>query len=857
MSDVPAMPTLPRSPAAGTVVMTNPPSFVWEPIREAVSYRLTLRATHLAGNSYTFTTDLPIFTPPIELDPAQTWEWSVEGLDRTGRVIGNVPVWTFRIAPDAVSFALPPLAEVINRVPRQHPRLFVRPDVPPDHPHSLAQLRAKRTSPLAASIWAELYDEALRLAREEPLPAEPPHCRPGGVWDVKIWREAYIQGYNLTDKLEKLAFAYLISENREIGEAARRWALTIASWPATGPEAATSAEVMDECSMPILVKLSRTFTWCYDLFTPEERRLLRQCLLVRGEDHYQLLRRHEYHIRPWDSHQGRSLGFLGEAAIALLWEPESEAEPAPSRTAVRWFDYLLRIFFAVYPAWGGEPGGWAEGNSYWRAYMDWALWFVDVLSIATGLDLYRKPFFRNTGYFKLYNQPPYSKMGPFGDFAEMPPKVQDAHVMAHLARIYRNGYFQWYADWFAQHVPNSRQRGVMGYIRAGESVPPASPSQLPPARCFPDIGWAILHTDLANPDNNVHFMLKSSPYGSFSHSFADQNAFTLEAYGSPLATSSGYRPWYGSPHHMQYTKQTQAHNSILVNGQGQIAQSLAAKGKIAAFYHGPRWDYIRGDATQAYGQIADPAGGPPATLTRFWRHVLFLRPDIFVIYDELSVAPGGATFTWLLHSYVRMYVDEERRIVTVPAEKAVLNVYFLLPAQDRDFAGLKFELTDQFPVPLDSVVLDEPDNKPNQWHLRVTTMTPRPREHFLTVLQVCRPCQGNAGAAASARSCPAELLPAEGGFALWLPSRRILVLLRAADAPVMKAATTQGIPVEATGQLAALEFAETNEANMAAPPIVEHWLLAEGSRLVVDGRPVYTRAGDLGEASAVSGGSSQ
>lgn len=878
MSDSPAVPLLPRSPAEGAVVMTNPPSFVWGPTAGAVSYRLTLRAVSKAGqeggaaaqapiepqaqakvqvqaHTHVFVTDLPIFTPPIELDPSQVWEWYVEALAGAGEVMGNIPGWTFRIASDAVGFALPPFAEVVGRVPRQHPRLFVRPDVPPGHPHSLARLRAKRFTPVTASIWSELHGEALRLAREEPLPDEPPHCRPGGVWDVNIWRAAYIQGYALTDKLEKLAFAYMISGDSEIGEAVRRWAVTVAGWPATGPEAATSAEVMDECSMPILVKLSRSFTWCYDLFTPEERRLLRQCLLVRGEDHYQLLRRYEYHIRPWDSHQGRSLGFLGEAAIALLWEPETEGRPAedtdhaeaesaaaaPCETAARWLDYLLRIFFAVYPAWGGEPGGWAEGNSYWRAYMDWALWFVDALSIATGLGLYRKPFFRNTGYFKLYNQPPYAKMGPFGDFSEMPPKVQDAHVMAYLARIYRDGYFQWYANWFTQRVPNSRERGVMGYIRAGEDVPSASPSELPSARCFPDIGWAILHTDLANPENNVHFMLKSSPYGSFSHSFADQNAFTLEAYGSPLATSSGYRPWYGSPHHMQYTKQTQAHNSILVNGQGQVAQSLAAKGEIAAFYHGPRWDYVRGDATKAYGPIADPAGGSPLSLTRFWRHVLFLRPDIFIIYDELSVDRQGALFTWLLHSYVRMQVDEERRLVTIPADNAVLEVRFLLPGSlpsESDGQRLRFELTDQFAVPLDSVVLDDPDNKPDQWHLRVTTTNPRQVEHFLTVLQVNRPHPEGA------QVLPVGMLPAEGGFALWLPSRRILVLGRADGARAVKATVPGGVPVEAEGQLAAVEFDDATDS--AGVPQIGHWLLAEGRKLVVNGEPLYVVTEDRG-----------
>ncbi|HHT27729.1 MAG TPA: hypothetical protein GXZ82_10825 [Firmicutes bacterium] len=48
----------------------------------------------------------------------------------------------------------------------------------------------------------------------------------------------------------------------------------------------------------------------------------------------------------------------------------------------------------------------------------------------------------------------------------------------------------------------------------------------------------------------------------------DQNSSTLDAFGAPLATTSGYRPWYGNAHNMGLMKTTQAHYSILVNGQG-------------------------------------------------------------------------------------------------------------------------------------------------------------------------------------------------------------------------------------------------------------------------------------------------
>src|SRR5690606_28298400 len=126
---------------------------------------------------------------------------------------------------------------------------------------------------------------------------------------------------------------------------------------------------------------------------------------------------------------GRTLGFLGEAAIAFYNEfPEAE----------KWFDYIIQIFYALYPAWGGEDGGWAEGTSYWKHYMNYVAAFVDALSVATGIDLTTKPFFQNTGYYKLY----IHSIGtgrPFGDGLGAGVTEADAQVMDWFGRKTGNG----------------------------------------------------------------------------------------------------------------------------------------------------------------------------------------------------------------------------------------------------------------------------------------------------------------------------------------------------------------------------------------------------------------------------------
>ena len=92
---------------------------------------------------------------------------------------------------------------------------------------------------------------------------------------------------------------------------------------------------------------------------------------------------------------------------------------------------------------------------------------------------------------------------------------------------------------------------------------------------------------------------------AISHSHADQNSFQLNAYGEPLLIDSGYYPWYGSPHHTLWARQTRAHNAVLVNGRGQGNFSMEASGRIESFRHTGKLTLVRAEAGAAYKNIED------------------------------------------------------------------------------------------------------------------------------------------------------------------------------------------------------------------------------------------------------------
>ena len=251
---------------------------------------------------------------------------------------------------------------------------------------------------------------------------------------------------------------------------------------------------------------------------------------------------------------------------------------------------------------------------------------------------------------------------------------------------------------------------------------------LPGARSFPAVGLASFHTALGDEDRDISFLMRSSPYGGVSHGHADQNAYVIEAFGRGLAIATGYYPWYGSPHHVQWTRATRAVNSILVNGQGQVPRRWEANGRLTGFDSVEGYDYVEGEAAPAYA----------GRLERFRRHVVHVRPGsgepddekrpgVFVMFDDL-LAPEPSRFQWLLHAYHRVEIAEANRVLRVVNTPAAMNVHLLLPER------VDITQTDKY----------EPEPEPiakrweNTWHLTASTAVPAQSTQFLAVLLVHR-----------------------------------------------------------------------------------------------------------------------
>jgi len=701
----------PFAPAEGSVARVNPPAFVWLPVADKLlgrsaskpaddagkppRYVLALsRAADFAAGPGTTQIDAPISVhiPTRALEPGK-WFWRPGARTAGGEIVWGRPR-NFEIAADAKVWPLPDIKRLVAAVPKRHPRLFFPGD----------GLQKTRTE------WPKAEDGEYRYvlrgadaALGKPLYAEPPMLSGKGPERGRLYAEIIRSSRPPMDAMERCALAYVISGQQRYGEEAKRLLLHFFAW---NPEGSTSLFHNDEPAMWMMQRGTRAYDWTYDLFTPEERARIEPAMKARALQFLKRISGKPFESRPYESHVARDVGFLGETALCFIHEwPE----------AAGWLEYVCKIYWSVYPAWAQEDGGWQEGPSYWSAYQNFALHFATALKLATGAELIEKPFFRNTPYYKLYTNPPYARLSPFGDNQHSPPGGGAGQLLYAFSSLTRDPYLRWYP---AQQGSGAGSQ-PMGVALYDASLTPRPPADLPQAHSFPGAGLVAMHDDLCDPRRSAYLVLRSSPFGSVSHGHADQNAFAIEAFGEALAIASGYYPWYGSWHHDGWTRQTKAVNSITFDGgQGQVGRSFDARGQISRFHTGTRFDYAVGDASAAYG----------GKLSRFVRQVVHIRPATFVIVDDVA-APQPLAWEWNLHALDKMELRPDKQEALLRRGEARLLASFATPV------GLTLNQTDQFTPPPEN-------NSPNQWHLVAAVKEKSTQARFVVVLRAYREAKG-------------------------------------------------------------------------------------------------------------------
>ena len=494
------------------------------------------------------------------------------------------------------------------------------------------------------------YAETVRKQIGQPLPEDGRKFTPGADPRIKTqidWKRIVTGMVNKTaSQLYQIGTAAILTGDADLVADAKRLALEVATkWDAV--KGASSAFLWDTdlSAARILRGLCRCYDAAYNVMTPEEREIVAANIRLRGDQFWKP--KFPFRKQVWNNHAWDNVDAFVVAALTLAEEPGMAER-------IRYAADLYAYVFLPEMGFEGENN---EGLEYWSFGLSLLINYVNDMKYTVGLDFYQQPWLRQTARFPMYGMPPYGYPISFGDnHVQMGAAnhscagPMDRGFTGSLGAESGDAEVLWYAGY-------PERRGVKAVFPGG----------IAQSRHYAHIGETFFNTFLADGRENVAVGFHSGTCFA-GHQHADQNAFVINAYGDKLAVDGGYYDWFGSPHFREYSTQTVAHNSILVDGQGQPVRKKGVDGNTAVFFDSPGFGAVTGDAGKTY----------PGKLTKFERDIVFVKPDYVFVFDRLA-ADKVSLFDWLIHSHTNDPVSVKGNTFRICRPKAELAGTMLLP----------------------------------------------------------------------------------------------------------------------------------------------------------------------------------
>ena len=528
-----------------------------------------------------------------------------------------------------------------NLKPGRHPYLFFAAE---DIPRLCEKMKVSPTK----ELWQRTRERCDRFFSKpcKPYPADT-------YYEQVRSRAEYIEG---------AAFAYVMTGQKRYADRAIQEIealLDCPHWVETHVVRKGKLRTLDRVTARVAFVMAVAYDWLYDDLTPDQRERIRRDTAQKAI--VPLLRAASEKRIGWLSwYRGNwamgTYGQIGTAALAFL----GEEKDAPKWLALA-TEHVRRGL-----AEGGRDGGWGEGLQYYAAAWSPPCKFAYALKRVTegGENLFDHEFLRNTYQFPLYFLMPDRKLFVrFGNCSIGPSA--SAYFLFFNATEHQNQYAQWMAGLGISEMWGTF-RTIYAFIAYDHRLDPKPPTNLPPAKHFRGVDWAVFRSGWESPDD-VFFAFKGGT-GDWDHIHGDFNSFTLYAYGSRLLVDLGYV-------HDVWGCRTEAHNTIRVNDKDQFPHTRPAGGarkpehfcRISEFVHTEFYDHLIGDATTAY----DPNDVEKAT-----REVMYIRPDTFAIFDDvLTTRPLDVD--WSVHTYGDLALNGD--VITVTQDDAAVDIVVVQP----------------------------------------------------------------------------------------------------------------------------------------------------------------------------------
>lgn len=708
------------SPINGVSIKLNPTELQWPSVKywegKDVVYNVYLSRDSLFPATKTQVNKNQrycFYNPHKRLEPG-VWFWKYEiiGKDK----VETKGIFSFVVPREIPSFETPSFYEFIGSISKKHPRVINQGnDINLIHKHANTHpayhtIMEKGMKILKLDIYNGPLDDkdqavAKRLQKISSL-------------EINYFHEA-LQAYILSGKKE--LFDNLVSRIN-----------VLLTWPTN-----------DLLGSQVLTALSVGYDALYNELSSGLRSRMIQCInkqLCKGLADWP----GKVEARQVDNHFWQ-MELAGNFSAALATIHDSEF-------AKDMLEYTYELFIARFPNLSTKSdGGWAEGIGYFRVNQSCII-DMALLMKKHDVDVFKMPWYKQLPNYYIYFAPAGGQISGFGDMHDRVNDGTNVDLSSSLVLACEtNEPLANYRLWSQLNQASKRKQLLNNtlpwyQIVNNINLDPdklAQPRSMPDDMLFYDPGIAAMHADISDPKGTVLYF-RSSPFGAKGHMHANQNSFNIAREGERLFYSTGYYTSFADPHSMTSYRNTRAHNTILVDGCGQ-AFGHEGYGFIKRFLFGKEVSYICGDATAAYKPTVDKQflamnaesdvketkeyGVTDVHLKLFERHLVFIRPDIVVVYDVLE-SKQNCDWTFLLHTMKdqRPEIDSNGTFhVTTSKNAACVNVFASLP--------LDITCTDNFFSP----AIDfkkKYQEVPNQHHTSYKTKMKTKAVRFLAVLQL-------------------------------------------------------------------------------------------------------------------------
>lgn len=206
---------------------------------------------------------------------------------------------------------------------------------------------------------------------------------------------------------------------------------------------------------------------------------------------------------------------------------------------------------------------------------------------------------------------------------------------------------------------------------------------------FNDAGLYVMRSDWTREAR--YLLFDAGPYGGY-HGHEDKLSIELFAFGQPFIVDSGSYTYEKTDPFRTYFVGSQAHNTVLVDGQSQIRRwnednmtPKPALGNYATWTSQSDFDYVSATYNDGYSVFSlqkpkEPVVSNDVTHTR---HIIFVKPDYWIMVDEIQ-ASNVHNYQLLFHTPPEMLVNggAENKVVLGTAPGAA-HLY-LIPAAPQN-----------------------------------------------------------------------------------------------------------------------------------------------------------------------------